>query len=432
MTIPVLAAITDRRAEAGLVQAFESADHGVRVVRRCPDLADLLATAASGTARAALISHDLRRLDRDTLARFATLRMAVVVLVPPDDEDAERRMRQLGVTELLRLDSDAADVAALLVRSVTGVQADRPAGGASDLSSALPMLDVPADFDPPTSDADAPGRVIAVWGPAGAPGRTTVAATLAAEFAAAGESTMLIDADVYGGAVAQVLGLLDEAPGLAAAARAANNGTLDVPALAGLARTVGPKLRVLTGIARAERWPELRPAAVENVLAVSRRLVTHTVVDCGFCLEEDEELSFDTMAPRRNGATVAIVTDADLVIAVGAADPVSLQRLVRGLSELAETVPGIEPAVVVNKVRKTLLAGDPEREIAAALERYAGVVPAGFVPFDLKGVDAALMAGRSLTEAAGESPARQAIMRYALDLLGKPAPVARRRLAVRR
>ncbi|MEO6712383.1 MAG: hypothetical protein ABIM89_03010, partial [Mycobacteriales bacterium] len=138
------------------------------------------------------------------------------------------------------------------------------------------------------------------------------------------------------------------------------------------------------------------------------------------------------MAPRRNGATVAIVGDADLVIAVGAADPVSLQRLVRGLSELAERVPGSAPSVLVNKVRKSLLAGDPEREIAAALERYAGVVPAAFVPHDLKGTDAALMAGRSLTEAAVESPARQAIYRYALELLGLPAPVSRRRLALRR
>lgn len=436
MSIPVLTAVTDRRAEATLVQAFESADHGVTVVRRCADLADLLATAATGTVRAAVVSHDLRRLDRDALARFAAMRVAVVVLVPADDEDAERRVRQLGVTDLLRLDATPADVAAVVTRAVAAVAGGTVPIGLSDLSSALPLLPDPGDgFDTPGDvdvDVDAPGRVIAVWGPTGAPGRTTVAATLAAEFAAAGESTMLIDADVYGGAVAQALGLLDEAPGLAAAARAANNGSLDVPALAQLARTVSPRLRVLTGITRAERWTELRPGAIENVLALSRRLVPHTVVDCGFCLEQDEEISFDTMAPRRNGVTVAVLSDADLVVAVGAADPVSLQRLVRGLSQLAETVPGVSPAVVVNKVRKTLLAGDPEREIAAALERYAGVVPAAFVPFDLKGVDAALMAGRSLTEAAADSPARRAISRYALELLGKTPAASRRRFALRR
>ncbi|MEO6713310.1 MAG: P-loop NTPase, partial [Mycobacteriales bacterium] len=286
MTVPVLAAITDRRAEARIVQAFESGILGVHVVRRCADLADVLATAAAGTARAAVISHDLRRLDRDALARLATLRVAVIVLVPVDDEDAERRIRQLGVTDLLPVDAEADEIAALVLQAISGGSDGTSAGGLSDVSAAFPMLPEPDDFDTAAAVGDGVGRVIAVWGPTGAPGRTTVAATLAAEFAAAGESTLLIDADVYGGAVAQALGLLDEAPGLAAAARAANNGSLDVPALAELARAVGPRLRVLTGIARAERWPELRPAAIENVLDVARRLVKHTVIDCSFCLEE--------------------------------------------------------------------------------------------------------------------------------------------------
>jgi len=38
---------------------------------------------------------------------------------------------------------------------------------------------------------------------------------------------------------------------------------------------------------------------------------TFTVVDCGFSLEQDEELSFDTAAPRRNGATLATLLAAD-------------------------------------------------------------------------------------------------------------------------
>ena len=49
------------------------------------------------------------------------------------------------------------------------------------------------------------------------------------------------------------------------------------------------------------------------MLAAARALADFTVVDCGFCLETDEELSFDTLAPRRNGATLAVLDDADLV-----------------------------------------------------------------------------------------------------------------------
>ncbi len=54
-----------------------------------------------------------------------------------------------------------------------------------------------------------------------------MAVTLAVEAARLGVETLLVDADTYGASVAQVLGLLDEAPGLAAAARAANSGRLD-------------------------------------------------------------------------------------------------------------------------------------------------------------------------------------------------------------
>ena len=72
-----------------------------------------------------------------------------------------------------------------------------------------------------------PGAVIAVWGPTGAPGRSTVAMGIADEAAAAGHAVILIDADVYGGVLAAAFGLLDESPGLAGACRMASNGRLD-------------------------------------------------------------------------------------------------------------------------------------------------------------------------------------------------------------
>ena len=56
------------------------------------------------------------------------------------------------------------------------------------------------------------------------------------------------------------------------------------------------------------------------MLDVARSFAELTVVDLGFCLEADEELSFDTAAPRRNGATLAVLENADLVVAVGSAD----------------------------------------------------------------------------------------------------------------
>jgi Flp pilus assembly CpaE family ATPase len=295
----------------------------------------------------------------------------------------------------------------------------------SDPRSALPAAPAPADELPALPGT---GRLVAVWGPTGAPGRTTLAVGLAAELAQLGQPTLLVDADVYGGVVAQVLGLLDESPGLAAACRQANNGLLDVPALAALAREVAPALRVLTGIARADRWPELRPAALEVVLALARSLAAVTVVDCGFALEQDEELSYDTTAPRRNGATLSVLEQADTVVVVGTADPVGLQRLVRGLSELKEAVPGVAPTVVVNRLRASAVPGDAESEVRAALRRYAGVEELVVVPHDVEALDAALSTGRTLAESAPGSLARQAISGLAAALVGAAAPARKRRL----
>lgn len=434
MAVPVLTAVSDARWEAQLVAALAQGDLGVSVVRRCVDLADLLATAATGSASAALLSADLRRLDRDALGRLALAGVAVVGLVPPGDEEAERRLRQLGVQHVLPSDSTPEELSAAVLQAVSTTEPPS-AGERAALGEPRRALTEPAAPDPVDAPHTGPGtgRLVAVWGPAGAPGRTTLAVGLASELAQLGRSTLLVDADVYGGVVAQVLGLLDEAPGLAAACRLANNGALDLPSLAGLARSVGPELRVLSGIARADRWPELRPAAVEVVLELARSLADTTVVDCGFCLEQDEELVYDTAAPRRNGATLAVLETADVVYAVGSADPVGLQRLVRGLAELRDAVPGVQPQVVVNRLRATAIPGDAEREVRAALSRYAGVEQVVVVPADVTGLDRALAAGRTLAEAAPSSPARAAITALAAQLAGVTTPPPqRRRLLARR
>jgi Flp pilus assembly CpaE family ATPase len=426
MLVPVLTAVSDAVWEAQLVAALGRGDLGVSVVRRCVDLPDLLATAATGQARAVLLSADLRRLDREALTRIAVAGVAVVGLVAPGDEDAERRLRQLGVSVVLPADATAESISAAVVEAVVALTpAPLDLSGLADPRAALPASPAPAD------EAQLPvgtGRLMAVWGPTGAPGRTTLAVGLAAELAALGWPALLVDADVYGGVVAQVLGLLDESPGLAAACRQANNGLLDGPALARLARELAPGLRVLTGIARADRWPELRPSALEVVLGLARSLAAVTVVDCGFALEQDEELAYDTMAPRRNGATLAVLEQADTVLVVGTADPVGLQRLVRGLSELKEAIPGLAPTVVVNRLRSSAIPGDAEREVRTALQRYAGIEALTVVPQDTAALDAALVAGRTLTESAPGSPARQAIQGLAAALVGAPAPVRKRRV----
>jgi Flp pilus assembly CpaE family ATPase len=265
--------------------------------------------------------------------------------------------------------------------------------------------------------------VIAVWGPTGAPGRTTTAITLADELARLDQRSLLVD----GGVAAAVLGLLDESPGLVAACRQAQSRRLDVEGLAGLCWQVSDQLRVLTGISRADRWPELRSTALRSVLTVARALADYTVVDVGFALETDEELSFDTLAPRRNGATLAVLEEADLVLAVGSADPIGVQRLVRGLGELRAVAIDTPVWIVLNRVRRSAVPGNPEVELNAALRRFVGQTCAALLPYDLIGLDQAAAAGQTLAEAAPASQLRAAVTGLAEAICGAPAPRRGRR-----
>jgi MinD-like ATPase involved in chromosome partitioning or flagellar assembly len=428
MALQVVTAVTGAAWEAALVGALDRADHGVTVVRRCVDASDLLATAATGTAQAALLSADLHRLDGDAVARLTAAGVAVVGLADPADERAGDRLRALGVLTVLPADACAEDVVRALRDAVDGVP-----GAGHDVADPRAALPVPSRSGNEPEERRPPrGRVVAVWGPTGAPGRTTVAVGLADEAARLGVPTLLVDADVYGGVVAQVLGLLDESPGLAGAARQAAAGTLDEAALTRLAWSVRPHLAVLTGLARADRWPELRPGAVAAVLTEARRTADLVVVDCAFNLEEDEELSFDTAAPRRNGATVTVLEQADDVLCVSGADPVALQRTIRALGQLRDLLPEVEPVVVVNQVRRGPVPGDPREEIARALERFAGRAVRTFLPADRRATDAALASGRTLAEVAPGSPLRGALRSLAAGLARVPEPAAGRRVRARR
>lgn len=413
MTTPVLLAMTGSSLESSVVMALQRS-HGaaVHIVRRCVDVADLTAAAATGRARAALIAADLPHLNADVVAALRAAHVEPLGVVGDDTSSAVHRLHQIGIAVVLTA-GDSDDLAEQVVESLALTTLGEPPA-----TPAAAVDDVPAEL----------GEVVAVWGPTGAPGRSTVAIGVAAELAALGRPTLLVDADVYGGTVAQHLALLDDVSGLLAAARNAKAGTLDPTALATHCRQVGA-LRVLTGLPRPDRWPELSPGAVSALLTSARALARHVVVDCGFSLETEEELMFDTVAPRRNGATLCVLEQADRVLAVGAADPVGLSRLARAVVDLTSVLPGCEPSVLVNRMRPSL--GWSAAEATAMIERFTGHGPAVVLPEDRVACDRALVHGRTLTECAPGSPLRTGLRDVAAGLAGVPVRQAGRRRRVR-
>ena len=412
----VLIAVGAAPFEARLLEAAEEA--GLHVVRRCVDVADLLATAAAGTASLAVVSAQLRGLDSSVVDRLQRDGLGVLGITVDDASADEALLRSLRVP--IVVDAGQLSTLAELAAEVTAGSSDAPRRRTTDSAGS----DEPVAAEP----ARPLGRVFAVWGPTGAPGRSTLAVTLAAELAASGKHTLLVDADVYGGAVAASLGMLEETSGVLAAARAANRGSLDPSALVGAARSVHPMLRVLTGLPRADRWVELGSVLMGRVLETARRVADVTVVDCGFSLEMDEELSYDTAAPRRNGATLEILSAADVVVVVGAADPIGLGRLIRGLHELKDTAPAVAPYVVVNRCRSSLVW--PDSEVVEMVRRATGASFVTTLASDSAACDRALVHGKTLTECAPDSRLTKGMRRIAAELVGEPAP--HRRVRTRR
>jgi Mrp family chromosome partitioning ATPase len=410
MNIPV---VTVGEAQDDLVGGLERLHGPVTVVRRCAELTELLAACQSGLARAAVVAERSEELTASLVDRLGAVGVAIIALT--DSAEETQRLRGIGVPAVI----STVESAALAERISEAVAQFSGHGTATSGWQDSSFADSGAALRPgPAEVGEAPeaagtGMIIAVWGPAGAPGRTLMAVNIAGELAADGKSVLLVDADSYGASVGAVLGLLDEAAGLAQACRLADQGLLDRESLLRVAVPVATKsgtFRVLTGITRADRWTELRAAALALVLERAQEVADVVVVDTGFCLEADEELSFDTMAPRRNAATLRSLELADKVFAVGSADSIGVPRLVRGLAELDAAVPGIKPEIVLNKVRASAVGRSPERQLREAWERYGPATTiTAFLPADPGAADAALLSGSLLLEAAPDSRLRSGI-----------------------
>ena len=360
--------------ESGVLHEIETS-RSMHLIRRCVDVAELLAVAPSAAAGVAFVATELPGLDADAVFRLE--RAGVRVIGLGDDE----RRRALGI--------DVRGEPGALEQAVA--DSGRPPG-------------------PDDADHHPSARSIAVWGSSGAPGRSTVAASLAASFAHRDHETVLVDADTYGGSMAQMLAMLDEVSGLMAACRAANQGRADE--VTDQLLDVEPRLRLLSGIPRADMWPQVRPGALELVLQRLRTVADVVVADCAFSLEPGE----GSAGAGRNQVTRHVLSTADAVLVVGRADPVGLSRLVRAVHDLSDVV-DLEPVLAVNLMRPSL--GWSEREVASTLTRLTGIEPVTFIPADVAAIDLAVMRGQLPRVAAPSSAFVSAVD----DLAASLAPV---------
>ncbi|WP_104134458.1 regulator [Cryobacterium sp. Y62] len=391
-----VALVLDRATEQRMLADIIECGHSV--VTRVDSARDFLETLSHGQPHVVVVSGRRESLTGQLIAACDERGIRVVAIAASEQE--RRHAASLGLYETVAMPCDWAEIEDLLVSGVV-----------------VPLRVGDRHF---TGGALSAGSVIAVWGPSGAPGRTTLAINIAAEIAAAGHTVVLADVDTYGASIAPRLGMLDEAPGFAAACRLAGSDSLNRSELERIAqRYNSPKgaFWVLTGLGRPSRWPELSTERVTRTIDALRHWVDYVVLDTGFNLESDEELSSDLLAPRRNAATVTALRMADHVVACGLADPIGMARFLRSWVDLAEVTTGRAMSVVINQVRASALGLNPRGQVLKTLKLLGNIDSAVLVPHDQVALDTAVLTGHTLRDGAPKSPARVSIRRFVLDEL---------------
>jgi MinD-like ATPase involved in chromosome partitioning or flagellar assembly len=261
--------------------------------------------------------------------------------------------------------------------------------------------------------AQGDGRLLVVWGPKGAPGRTTIAVEVAHVLAEADPSTLLADADLYGGDVAQILALAPGAASIVTVARSGARGELRDPAsLASLPRTDKRGPHLLPGLLRAQLNSEVSVFGWKEVVRSARGAFTSTVVDVGFCLEP----ALDEHIPGRNEVALSCVEQADRIVCVVRADPVGLRNFLWAVRSHRDQVDLERAIVVANRVR----AGE-DREVRRLLSRHLPGVPLVHVPDRPDLVTEAMWRGVPVVFGRPDSPFSEAVRRVA-EVAGADVP----------
>ncbi|MFL6287532.1 MAG: CpaE family protein [Actinomycetes bacterium] len=386
MTLRIATALTDAERESRVVQAVMTIPDAV-VVRRCRDIVELRAVAHAAQVDVVVVDAGLRGLDRDVVTSLAAVGVRLVALGGDD------------------------------LTGLVGLGGMSVVDDLSELSEAL-RRPVQHEVHPEESlvSEHESGRVVVMWGPVGSPGRTTLSIELAASLCRRGEDVMLVDLDTTGPSVAQLLGLIDDTSGVAAAARLAADRALTPEDLAGLAVGVPSGPRILVGLPATERWTELRAASIDEVLRCARATVPWTIIDIGAGIEGQDLEWVDPDAPQRYAAARRALATADAVVCVGRTDPVGLSRLLREVPKVQSLAPTAALEVVLNRS----LARTDLRQARSLVGDLAGLVVQS-VPEDIKQVRKAQLIGVPVGELSAGSPLVVAVDRLAdhlRELLG--------------
>ena len=243
----------DAEREAAIAGGLASDDR-VELFMRCVDRIELLAAVRGGDIDGVVVVSPPAWLDEEAMAEARTASVRVVGLAH-DPLEAEL-LRELSISVL------------------------PPSATTDEILSEL-SREVPPSTTPRIQRIGR-GRVIAVWGPKGAPGRSRIAVELSFSASAKDPRTLLVDADPDGGDLLQLLGVVEELPTILWATRAAAKKELDPATLQEVLRRASPGGPVLLpGLARPELAADISEAGLKSCIELFRSTFNTTFVDTG-------------------------------------------------------------------------------------------------------------------------------------------------------
>ena len=289
-----------------------------------------------------------------------------------------------------------------------------------------------------------PCRVITVWGASGAPGRSTVALNVAVGLAALDRTptgpgdvlptaptpvppVLLVDADTSAASLAHMIGCPVDVSGVSVLARTSARGRLTSEDIARVVVPMLSGLGLVTGISVPQRWRELGPAGLTQVLHVARELARYVVVDVGAASLDPVEDELRHQGSR-DDVVAAALRASDVVVAVARADAVGITRLTQALEWYEELGAHAELVLVANRVARESAGRRPVNAVAAALTSVAPGQLVHVIPEDPE-VACALLHARAVADAAPRSAATRALLSLADVVAARPpdSPAGTRR-----
>lgn len=349
----------------------------VTVVLRCVDRVEVLAATEGGSLDGFVAVGLPLWLDREAVVSALTAGISVLVVTGVAEEAS--LAIEWGCEVLESADTDGV-VARLRAMDPTTVGVPDPAPR---------------------------GRLVAVWGPKGAPGRTRVAIELAYLAGAAGNVPALVDMDLYGADIAQLLDMRGDAPTIGYIARHPDE-------LRCLEDHSPDWALVVPGSLDPSQWKDVLRARIEQLLMSLRSLKALTIADVGFDLDPVGRSTDDPVTREQLNARV--VAEADRVVAVFRGDPVGVRAFLWACTNLRRIIDLNEVIFVANQVRP----GD-ERALDRALTRHLGRRADAILPLRVDRVADAVKRGVPIARADRSSDLVTRLEPIA-EMLGVPVP----------